>query len=348
MSGIEHADVVIVGGGLLGLSTAWALRGRCEVVVLERDTVGNARSGSHGPTRIFRLGYAEARYVAMAQAAAELWRVLEAESGAQLLHPTPQLTFGPGAEAVFDALVAAGAPAARIAAATIAARYPTFAGRGDAVLETTSAVIAADRALEVLRAHAGADVREHTRVERLDAHHVEAGTVTIEAEEVIVCAGPWTRSLVPGLATTATLEHVGYLRAGAGLPIFIDFTEPAVYGLPTPGSDLYKLAVHHGGPAIDPDSGFAPDSGAVAALRSAIAQWLPGAELLRIDVCPYDNTTDENFIVQRIDGVVVGAGTSGHAFKFGPLLGMQLAELVDDTVAPRGRSSRNARSSGHD
>ena len=46
---VEQADVVIVGGGLLGLSTAWALRGRREVLVLERDTVGHARGGSHGP-----------------------------------------------------------------------------------------------------------------------------------------------------------------------------------------------------------------------------------------------------------------------------------------------------------
>ncbi len=40
------------------------------------------------------------------------------------------------------------------------------------------------------------------------------------------------------------------------------------------------------------------------------------------------DTADERFVVERIDGIVVGAGTSGHAFKFGPLLGGQLADLV--------------------
>jgi sarcosine oxidase len=327
---VTRADVVIVGGGLLGLSTAWALRGRREVLILERDTVGHARGGSHGPTRIFRLGYAEPRYVSMAQRAAELWRVLEEETGAPLLHPTPQLTFGPGADAVFAALGAAGAPVERITAAAIERRFPAFAGRGDAVLEPASAVIAADRTLATLRAQVGAELREHVRVQRVDAHHVETADETIEAQTVVVCTGPWTRALVPGVSTTTTLEHVGYLRAGAGLPIFIDFTEPAVYGLPTPGSDLYKIAVHHGGRAIDPDTVFAPAPEAVAALRRAIERWLPGAELVDIDVCPYDNTPDENFIVERIDGMVVGAGTSGHAFKFGPLLGEQLAELVLD------------------
>jgi sarcosine oxidase len=325
-----QADVVIVGGGLLGLSTAHALRGRRDVLVLKRETVGHARGGSHGSTRIFRLGYTDPRYVAMAQRAAELWRALEEEAGVQLLHPTPQLTFGPGADAVFDALAAAGAQAERITAAAIATRFPTFAGRGDAVLETASAVIAADRTLATLRTHCGAALREHVRVERVDAHHVETASEVIQAGAVVVCAGPWTRSLVPDVPTKATLEHAGYVRTGAGLPIFIDFAEPAVYGLPTPGSDLYKLAVHHGGPAIDPERAFAPDPAAVATLQLAIEEWLPGAELVEVDVCPYDNAPDENFIVERINGIVVGAGTSGHAFKFGPLLGEQLAQLVLD------------------
>jgi sarcosine oxidase len=325
-----HVDVVIVGGGLLGLSTAYALRGRREVLVLERDSVGHARGGSHGPTRIFRLGYVDPGFVALAQRASERWRALEVATGLQLLHPTPQLSFGADAEAVFAALIGAGVPAERLSAAAVAARFPAFAGRGDAVLETTSAVIAADRTLATLRAHAGAEVREQVEVTRLEAHEVETADGVIAAESVVVCAGPWTRGLVPGIPTTATLEHVGYLRTGPGLPIFIDFTEPAVYGLPTPGSDLYKISVHHGGGSVDPDAAFGPDPEAVVALERAIARWLPDAELVEIDVCPYDNTADENFIVERVDGLVVGAGTSGHAFKFGPLLGEQLAQLVLD------------------
>jgi len=324
----EHADVVIVGAGLLGLSTAWALRGRRDVLVLERESVGHVRGGSHGPTRIFLLGYIDPQYVAMAQRAAERWRALEADSGVQLLHPTPQLTFGRGADAVFAALESEGAPVERITAAAIAARFPAFAGRGDAVLEPASAVIAADRTLDALRGHAGAELREGVRVNAVDAHHVETDDGSIDANAVVVCAGPWTRSLVPAVATSPTLEHVGYVRAGDGLPIFIDFTEPAVYGLPTPGSDLYKIAVHHGGSAIDPDAPFAPDDAAVAALHNAVANWIPGGNLVEVDVCPYDNTADEHFVIECVNGIVVGAGTSGHAFKFGPLLGEQLAQLV--------------------
>jgi len=36
----------------------------------------------------------------------------------------------------------------------------------------------------------------------------------------------------------------------------------------------------------------------------------------------------------RIGSVVIGAGTSGHGFKFGPLLGSVLADLAAETPPP--------------
>lgn len=331
MAGNARADVVIVGAGLLGLATAYALRGRRDVVVFERDTVGHARAGSHGPSRVFRLGYADDRYVRMAQAARARWDALEEAAGVPLLFPTPQLTFGPGAEAVFGALTRAAAPVRNLAADEVAERFPDFAGHGGAVLEEASAVIAADAALDALRQGMDAELRERVAVRAVAPDRVETDDGVVHARTVVVCGGPWTRELVPALPTHMTLEHFAYLRTApsAALPIFIDHRRPTTYGLPTPGSDLYKLALHHAGPTLDPDAPFTPDANVVNELRDAAARWLPGAEIVEIDVCPYDNTVDEDFVVERVDGVVVGAGTSGHAFKFGPLLGERLAALVD-------------------
>jgi sarcosine oxidase len=325
-----RADVVIVGGGLLGLATAYALRGEESVTVFERETIRHRRGGSHGESRIFRLGYLDARYVELARQARECWGALEAHTGSQLLHATPHVTFGPGAGAVYRAMRTAGAAVEELSATEVAQRFPAFAGHGHAVLEPESAVIDADATLRVLQAHCGATVVEHARVERVGHDHVQVNGETITAGTVVVCAGPWTRTLVPDVPTEATLEHVAYLRVDGAIPIFIEFSEPAVYGLPTPGTDRYKVAVHHGGPSVDPDAEFAPDPAAVELLHAVIDRWLPGAELVEVDVCPYDNTVDESFIVERREGVVVGAGTSGHGFKFGPLLGEQLARLVRD------------------
>ena len=44
----------------------------------------------------------------------------------------------------------------------------------------------------------------------------------------------------------------------------------------------------------------------------------------------YDNSADGDFVLDRVGGVVVGCGSSGHGFKFGPLIGQILADLVEE------------------
>ena len=99
--------------------------------------------------------------------------------------------------------------------------------------------------------------------------------------------------------------------------------------------DAYKLALHHAGASVDPETvSMEPDPSAVAAIEEVAAKRLPNFEprAVHAEACLYDNTADEHFIVERRDNVVIGAGTSGHAFKFGPLLGERLARLaLNDT-----------------
>jgi sarcosine oxidase len=65
-------------------------------------------------------------------------------------------------------------------------------------------------------------------------------------------------------------------------------------------------------------------------------RYLPGydPEPVATERCIYDNTPDEDFIVDRVGNVVVGCGTSGHGFKFGPLFGEWLAALAFGTAPP--------------
>src|SRR5216684_1090390 len=85
----ERADVVVVGGGVMGLPAAWALpRAGREPLVLEQFRVGHTRGSSHGAGRIFRLAYDEPEWVRLAQEALGLWRELERESGEALLELT--------------------------------------------------------------------------------------------------------------------------------------------------------------------------------------------------------------------------------------------------------------------
>jgi len=350
----ERCDVVVVGAGLLGLATARALtrRGR-EVTVLEQAEVGHEAGGSKGSCRIFRLGYPDAGYVAMARSARAAWRALEDEHGQRLLHPAPQLTFGPELETVRQAMAAAGAPCEPLTAAEAAARFPQIAVGGPALLEPASCVISADAALRALAA-AVPDLRTGVTVTGIadDGRRVviESGAGSYAADAAVVCAGPWASRLLAtaGIAvpSAATQEQVGYLATGAQPaavpPIFIAHGGDNPYGLPVPGAPLYKIGIHQSGPPADPDAQQqGPDPAASERLTGIARRYLPGLdpELVRTERCVYDNSPDEDFVVDRAGRVVVGCGTSGHGFKFGPLFGEWLADLAtgrgDGPPSPR-------------
>lgn len=343
----ELRDVAIVGAGLLGLATARALAafGR-DVLLLEQAQVGHDGAGSKGACRIFRLGYDDPGYVTAARQAREKWHQLEAESGRKLLLPTGQLTFGSQMPAVQQAMQRSGAPCELLSAEDAAARFPAVAAGGPALLEPDSAVINAELALVAL-ASAVPELRAGVRVTAVadDGRQVTLTTdgEPVRARAAVITAGPWTRGLLPGfvLPTRATLEQVAYLRPvdvnGPAAPIFICHDAPAPYGLPVPGSALYKIGIHHSGPHVDPDAQRqVPDASLTGQVTAAASRYLPGydPEPAVTERCIYDNTPDEDFILDRVGNVVVGCGTSGHGFKFGPLLGEWLAGLTIGRRAP--------------
>ncbi len=313
--------------------------------MLEQAEIGHQAAGSKGTCRIFRLGYPEPAYVTAAQQAGELWRALEAESGRRILLPAPHLTFGTGLGAVHDAMQAAGAPCELLTAAAAAERFPAIRTGGPALLEPDSGVLAADTALAALAAGAP-EIRTGVRVGRLadDGRQVtlqtSAGTVT--ARTVIVAAGQWSSRLLATMSVALpgrpTLEQVAYLRPlghASQAPIFICHADQAPYGLPVPGSPLYKIGIHQSGLATDPDAqDQSDDPRLLGKLLDVARRYLPDLdpEPAATERCGYDNSPDEDFVVDKTGNVVVGSGTSGHGFKFGPLFGEWLADLATDAA----------------
>src|ERR1700735_4374032 len=92
----DRVDVVIIGAGLAGSATAWALarRGR-SAVVLEAFGPGHRRGSSHGSARIFRRAYPDPLYVGLTGRAEERWRELADPGGERLRRLTGGLDFGP-------------------------------------------------------------------------------------------------------------------------------------------------------------------------------------------------------------------------------------------------------------
>ncbi|HEX5190024.1 MAG TPA: FAD-dependent oxidoreductase, partial [Streptosporangiaceae bacterium] len=152
----SQADVVVVGGGIVGLSAAWALtRAGREVLVLDQAPAGHMSGGSHGSCRIFRLGYDDPFYVSLAARARQSWAELESAGCEQLLQPTPQLTFGPQMPQVMAAMTAAGGACQLMTPEQAVSRFPGVTATGDVLVELESAVIAADLAIACLARLAG-------------------------------------------------------------------------------------------------------------------------------------------------------------------------------------------------
>ena len=356
---------LVVGGGVHGLATAWQLarRGVERVALVERFRLHHDRGSSHGHARITRTTYSDERYVRLVGVAhAEDWPRLERESERTLIHRCDGLFFGPpeGDLKRWAAAVAeASAPGVtRLEVGEARWRFPAFAfPDSEFVLhDTTGGVVAAAETLLALDRRCrieGVHVLEETRVLGIDP---ESDPITIEtdrgrilAERVVVTAGAWVARLVPSMrgAVSVVRQHVGYFDVGpAGdfsrFPVWVylgDAARGLYYGLPAFGRPGIKAALHAtagvGAGDDDPEAHPGPDARAIAGVRRFLEQQLklPVGTDLHSETCLYTNTPDEHFVIGPLPGhanVVVGSICSGHGFKFGPLMGRILADLVMD------------------
>ncbi len=355
MSVIE-ADIVVVGGGVMGSAAAWQLAARgVDTVLLERFEPGHVRGASHGASRMFRFAYADPFYVDLVARSLPLWREVESASGVPLLAITGGVDHGDPAStaAIADALDAAGAIGQWLPPREAAQRWPGLRFETPALHHPQSGRLDADAAVTALQQIAmarGALVRHHAQVTHIDPGRpaVEVGDDTYRARRIVVTAGAWTQRLLgehlplPPLRVTQEQPLHFAPRVKDEWPSFIHHRGSDVapfqfaYGMRTPGEGV-KVGFHHAGPECDPDArDFTPEATRLKALLDYVADWVPG-----VDVddwtpisCTYTSTDDEDFVVDAVGEIVVAAGFSGHGFKFAPLVGHLLADLALDGRRP--------------
>jgi sarcosine oxidase len=344
---MRRVDVVVVGAGVMGAATAWRLAkaGR-RPVVLERFEVGHAHGSSHGSVRVFRFSYGDPMYVRMAMDALRLWRELERDSDREILTALGQLDWGePFVETNAAALRECGAEAEILDATEAMERYAVSIPAEERVLfhPAGGIVRAEDSVRSFLDAAValGGEVHERTRVIELRPSQDRVEVVTegesYSAPVAVVTAGPWVKALaatagidlpvIPSRETVAFFAHPEEME----LPILVQWGEPTIYGLPDPGRGI-KIGAHHTGPDAAPEEEGATDPAIVDMQAAWVAAHYPKADPapLRAETCMYTNTSDERFILERRNRVVVGSACSGHGFKFAPLIGERLAALVQD------------------
>lgn len=357
---MSTADVVIIGGGLEGCATAWALarRGMTDVVVVERHTVGSGGTGKS--SGVVRCHYGVRSLAAMATRSLEVFEnageilgtdvgfrrtgyvVGVGEPNVAALHASmaDQRSVGVRTENIGHAEVQELWPVADLEPFAAFA-WEERGGYGDAY-RTAQGFAAAARA-------AGVRLRQHTPATALnsDGDRITGVTLadgsTITAGTVVVAAGPWSVALLAplGIALPITVhrEQIVIIDPGRELgpvPVFSDLVSLQYIrpdgdgGILFGNSDLSVLE-----PA-DPDrySDRATDA-FVELTVDKVGTRLPGLDDPSIAAtyagC-YDVTPDFNPVISRTgpDGLVVAAGFSGHGFKISPAVGTLVADLVVD------------------
>jgi sarcosine oxidase len=356
----QKADVAIVGLGAMGSAAAWQLaaRGR-KVIGFDRFRPPHGMGSSTGRSRIIREAYYESPlYVPLVRRAWELWELLERRSGRRLYRPTGGLTIGP-----FDGSMVQGVLATAeayslelqsLSAEEIADRFPIF--RPDrhltGLLESRAGVLFPEDCISAMlheAEHAGATLLFDEPIERWESAGggfvVRSRHGEYQADQIILAAGAWmaTDLLTLRLPLTVARQIVFWMTPKGSrerfladrCPLWLWQTRrgPVFYGFPDLGEGP-KVGRHHGGPATTADAVqrevAAEESREVLAFLRGAVPGLAGA-VADARVCLYTNTPDEHFILDQhpiVGGAWIASPCSGHGFKFAPVIGEILADLV--------------------
>jgi sarcosine oxidase len=337
-------EVAVVGGGITGLSTAYALKRRgVECVCFEAGAPGSGQSA--GRTRVFRHGHDDGRLVRLAVRARATWERLEGELGTPLLGREGVLLCGPNAAERAAAFEAAGVPARHVGRDGQADVLPVLAPPEDeGLLDELGGAIDVRAAIDGL-AGAVADELVQARVfgvrERGSGVELHTSEGIWSAERAILCPGAQLHELTAGLGLEIPLSVQVHTRAsfpvrepGVRLACLLDRSGvhgEVVYAASMPDGREYAIGL---GGEEEP-----PVEDALARLKGYVGRAMPGLEsepasvrLCQTSTLPWGADAFAVWVTGRV-AVLAGA----NLFKFGPLLGELLANGEVDGLSPSAR-----------
>ncbi len=354
--------MIVVGAGGMGSAATYQLSAKgLAVLAIEQFGLAHSRGSSHGQSRIVRQAYFESPdYVPLLRRAFDLWAGFPPS-----LRPvqTGCLVIGSSDSAMIGGTLQSASrwdiPIEMLSIRQMASRFPQFQLADDevGVFEPGGGYVNPEGTVRWLLERArqnGAEVLLSTpalgwRADG-DGVSVETDSQIYTAAKLVLTAGSWTPSLAINSALPLRIvRRVMHWFQPLGDPSqFAPATMPTyifdlgvgdeIYGFPVADSEgTVKVGFHHrGGPANPNALQPAASQDEIAEMRGVLASRIPALDgsPVRSAGCMYTLTPDEQFVLGPLpafdDRVVIAAGFSGHGFKFVPVVGEIITDLVTE------------------
>ncbi|MBW4636384.1 MAG: FAD-dependent oxidoreductase [Iphinoe sp. HA4291-MV1] len=351
--------ITVVGAGIMGLSAAWALqRNGHQVTVYEQGEIPNCLGSSVDQHRLIRFPYGDQLgYTRMVSDAYQAWEQLWKDIGTKLYVQTGTLILagtstGEGwAYSSARTLEQLGLSVHWLDADRLKAKFPLFLfdDNENGFYLSSGGVLLAERIIKELSQHLtnqGVALYVNSLVDEVDterARVVLANKKVVDADILIIAAGPWVKRLLPEFCERVipSRQVIVYIEPPASLaakwtttPMVLDVASSnGFYLVPSVMGTQIKLGNNSFTMSGEPDSERLTSATEALATYKLCQQRLREFKeysLKDARTCFYSVAPEKRFIVESIGSSWIMSGFSGHGFKFGPLLGLALAETIAD------------------
>jgi glycine/D-amino acid oxidase-like deaminating enzyme len=364
-------DVLVVGAGIFGITTALELNARgYKTAVIDPGPIPHPLAASTDISKVVRLEYGpDVDYTLMMEDALPLWEQWNQTLGETVFHKTgvTMLTRQPMAPGGFEyesyrLLQTREHFLERLSSDDIARRFPAWKPGAfmDGYYHAEGGYAESGRVVELLVdlarqqgviLHIGETVSELLGEMKVTGVRTQEGSI-YHAGQIVVAAGSWTPTLLPELQPVMKITGHPVFHLKPDDPALFtpphftvfgaDVSRSGWYGFPLhPKKGVVKIANHGVGQILDPVRDERSVTGSdIRHLRNFLGDTFPAlkeASIVYTRRCLYCDTLDEHLWIDRHperEGLVVAAGGSGHGFKFGPILGSIIADAVEGKANP--------------